>query len=177
MKRIAVIGCSGAGKSTFSRRLGQILDHPVTHLDTLHWQPGWISPDKAEWTALNHQLVKAETWIIDGNYGGTIDIRLEAADTIIYLDTPRWRCIWGFLYRCAFDRKHPDLPPDCPEPLFPGKEMRQHVQYLWRYPIDKRPATLTRLEQHSHTKRIITLKSRRDAQRFLSELSNSNPTD
>lgn len=171
MLRIAIIGCSGAGKSTFSRRLGEVLGRPVTHLDAIYWQPGWKKPDRPQWVERNRQMVTATDWIIDGNYGSTLDIRLDAADTVVFLDAPRWRCIWGFLYRCYFDRGHPDLPAGCPEPLLPRKDMRDHVRYLWNYPKNQRPRTLEKLERLRPDKRIVILNSRRDADLFLRKLS------
>ena len=171
MRRIAVIGCSGAGKSTFARHLGAALGRPVIHLDYLYWQPGWKKPDRPQWIERNRELVAQEEWIIDGNYGSTLDIRLEAADTVVYLDAPRWRCVWGFLYRCYFDRGHPDLPTGCPEPLLPRKDMRDHIRYLWNYPNDQRPRTLEKLKRLRQNKRVVLLKSRRDADRFLGHVS------
>jgi len=46
MNKIAVIGSGGSGKSTFSRKLGNILNLPVYHLDTVYWNPGWIETPK-----------------------------------------------------------------------------------------------------------------------------------
>jgi adenylate kinase family enzyme len=49
MKRVLVIGSGGAGKSTFSRRLGERTGLEVIHLDVEHWRPGWVEPPKEEW--------------------------------------------------------------------------------------------------------------------------------
>ena len=51
-KRILILGCGGAGKSTLARRLGAATGLPVVHLDGLYWQPGWLKtelPDKWEY--------------------------------------------------------------------------------------------------------------------------------
>lgn len=93
MKRIAIIGSPGAGKSTLAWQLGEILGLPVFHLDRLFWKPGWIPSPKSLWIAMQSTLVTRDSWIIDGNYGSTLHIRVEAADTIIFLDFPRYICL------------------------------------------------------------------------------------
>jgi adenylate kinase family enzyme len=105
MKRVVVIGSGGAGKSTFSRRLHAATGLPLIHLDRLFWRPGWTEMPNEEWRATNEMLVKAEAWIIDGNYGGTMDVRLAAADTIIFLDLPRLVCLYRVLKRLAAYRR------------------------------------------------------------------------
>jgi len=94
MKKIVLIGSGGSGKSTLARKLGEKLKINVYHLDALFWKPNWISVPKDEQIKVQNDLVKTEGWIIDGNYGGTMDIRLNAADTIIFLDTPRTICVY-----------------------------------------------------------------------------------
>src|SRR4051812_11836598 len=93
MRRVVVIGSGGAGKSTLARRIGERLGLPVIHLDAEHWQSGWIEPSKEEWARRVSELVKADAWVIDGNYGGTMDSRLAACDTAIFLDLPRSLCV------------------------------------------------------------------------------------
>ncbi|MFD4249666.1 hypothetical protein ACFWQL_08005 [Amycolatopsis thermoflava] len=93
MRRVVVLGCGGAGKSTFSRRLGALLDLPVTHLDHVYWQPGWVPLPAGEFAARQRVLVAGERWLLDGNCGGTLEIRLAAADTVILLDPPRRVCL------------------------------------------------------------------------------------
>ncbi len=56
MQRIAILGCSGGGKSTLARALGEALDLPVVHLDQLYWLPGWVERDKAGFRALQARL-------------------------------------------------------------------------------------------------------------------------
>src|SRR5687768_16103132 len=68
MKRVLVIGSPGAGKSVFSRRLGEITGLPVIHLDQHYWRPGWIEPSKDVWSRQVTELLQRDSWIIDGNY-------------------------------------------------------------------------------------------------------------
>ena len=67
MKRIAIIGSSGAGKSKLAQQLGILLVLPVIHLDTLFWQAGWIETPRDKWNTIQEQLIQQETWIMDGN--------------------------------------------------------------------------------------------------------------
>ena len=98
MKRVMVIGCGGAGKSTFSKKLGQLTGLEVIHLDQYYWKPNWEESDKEEWNQLATQLATKPSWIMDGNYGGTMDIRIARADTIIYLDFSTLKKIQVFVF-------------------------------------------------------------------------------
>lgn len=83
MKKIIVIGSGGSGKLTFSRLLGEKLGIPVIHLDQLFWQSGWTRRPTDEWLAQLNQELEKETWIMDGNFGATREMRIRHADTII----------------------------------------------------------------------------------------------
>lgn len=120
MERIMVIGVSaGAGKSTFARELGRVMELPVHHLDAYFWKPGWIERDKKEFREAQVHLAAKSRWIIEGNYGSTMDIRLPACDTLIQLELPLWRCLWRVVKRRIqyHKKKRPDMAPGCPEKL------------------------------------------------------------
>ena len=131
----------------------------MIHLDDLFWQPGWVEPDRAEWDALNRQLVKGERWILDGNYGGTMEIRLAAADTIVFLDPPPLRCIWRVVGRRARD-----------EPAS-ARRLLGFVAYIWRYRRTRRPGVEERIRRHGAGKQVHVLRSRGDVHRFLALVS------
>ena len=165
MKRIAVIGCAGAGKSAFARRLAERLDMPVTHLDTLFWRPGWTETPKDEWQATVSRLVAGESWLIDGNYGGTLETRLEAADTVIYLDMPRRVCLWRVVRRWAthWRKARPDMTEGCPERL-----NLQFLKWVWRYPRVSRPKTVAALASTMRRgTRVYALRSPAEVEEFL----------
>lgn len=120
MQRIMVIGVSaGAGKSTFARRLGEVANLPVHHLDVYYWKPGWVEAEEKEFRYTQQELANEPRWVIEGNYNSTGNIRLAACDTLIQLQLPLWRCLWRVLKRRIQYRKQarPDMAPGCPEKL------------------------------------------------------------
>ncbi|ADB34559.1 putative DNA topology modulation protein FlaR [Kribbella flavida DSM 17836] len=85
-KRVVVVGNSGAGKSRLSALLGERWGLPVVYLDPLFWGPGWVQPEMAEWRRRVADAVAADTWVVDGNYGSTFDLRLPRADLVVWVD-------------------------------------------------------------------------------------------
>jgi adenylate kinase family enzyme len=168
MQRIAVIGCGGSGKSTLACQLGAILGIEVIHLDTLYWRPGWVEPPKDEWRRRVEELVRRETWILDGNYGGTLEIRLAAADTILFLDLPRTVCLWRAIRRRFQYHGKPrvDRAPGCAEQIdWP------FLKWIWDFQSSRRPAMLERLERYAEGRKIIILRSSAEVRRFLDEVT------
>ena len=81
MQRVLVIGVPGAGKSTFTRALAAKIGLPVIHLDTEFWQPGWKITPREQWRPKVAELVGRDAWIMDGNYGASLDLRLPRGST------------------------------------------------------------------------------------------------
>jgi len=119
MQRILVIGSPGAGKSTLAHKLARHTGLPLYHLDKLFWLPGWVERDRDEGRAELAGVLAQQRWIIDGNYGSTLPVRLERADTVVWLDYPTHLCLarvfkrW-WQYR---GRARPDMTEGCPENL------------------------------------------------------------
>jgi adenylate kinase family enzyme len=110
-RRIIVTGLAGAGKSTLSVALARRTGLPIVHLDLHFWQPGWTAPSEAHWRRIQREVLAGDEWIADGNYTETLDLRLELADTIVFLDLPWWRCSGRALMR-GF-RMPGELPKGC----------------------------------------------------------------
>jgi adenylate kinase family enzyme len=166
MKKILVIGSGGAGKSTFARHLGAILQLEVIHLDSLYWSAGWVETPKDVWRAAVEELLTREAWVMDGNYGGTLDQRLEACDAVIFLDVPRLICLWRVLKRLIAYRKEsrPDMAAGCPE-----KIEWEFIKYIWHYPRKNKPAILEKLAACAGSRKAIILKSQMEIESFLEQ--------
>lgn len=167
MQRIAIIGSGGAGKSTLARKIGKQLQIEVVHLDRLFWKPDWVMSSREEQKALYQPLISQTTWIIDGNYGATMDIRLQEADTVIYLDFPRMLCIYRVLKRRFQYHKQsrPDMADGCLERLD-----FTFLKWLWNYSKNNRPLTLEKLAALPDEKRVIILRNPKDVERFLASI-------
>jgi adenylate kinase family enzyme len=165
MRRVAVVGPGGAGKTTFSRRLGERLGVPVVHLDRHHWKPGWTEPAPDEWAAQQAELLTGDAWIADGNYGRTFDLRFARADTVIVLTLPPLRCVAGVLRRWATNFGQDIQAGGCPE-----RVNLAFLRWIWRYPKDSRPRLDAAIERHREHLRVVELRSRREAAAFLDDL-------
>src|SRR5579859_1700169 len=119
MEKIAIIGSPGAGKTTLARTLHQELNIKVYHLDRLFWQPGWIRIDEPTRVDTLQEIVREKQWIIEGTYLRSSEPRLNAADTIIFLDTNPLKCFWRVIKRYYKEHEHSrrDIPLGCVDKL------------------------------------------------------------
>jgi adenylate kinase family enzyme len=169
MKRILIIGSSGAGKSTLAKKLGEKTGLKVIHLDRIYWKPNWTEPEADEWrAALEKAMRENETWIMDGNYSGTLDIRVPACDTVIFLETPPAVCVYQVLKRVAFSyhKTRPDMADGCPEQFD-----WEFLKWIWDFENRSKPKIEKILKQYENEKTIIRLKSKREVENFLLTVS------
>ena len=164
MKRVLVIGSGGTGKTTVAQRLARRTGLPLIHLDLLYWRPGWQPTPSEEWREAVRRLVAGDRWIIDGNYGGTLDLRLAACDTVVFLDLPRVLCLWRVLIRQLryLGRTRPELPNGCRERL-----SWAFLAWIWTYPSRRRGSILTRLHALDKGKRVVILRNAREIEDFI----------
>lgn len=167
MRRVAIIGTSGSGKSVLARRLGELLGLEVIHLDRYFWQPGWVEPPRDRWRETVAALAARERWVMDGNFSSTVDLRLPVADTIIFMDFPRWRSLWGIAVRWLRfrGRTRPDLAPGCFEQLD-----WTFLRWVWRFPKTHRPLVLAKLDQYADGRTVLVLRSPADMHSLLAAL-------
>lgn len=88
LARVAVVGTSGAGKTTFARSLSRALGTPHVELDALYWGPNWTPVPQEEFRARVASAVRAPTWIIDGNYSPVRDLVWRSATSLVWLNYP-----------------------------------------------------------------------------------------
>lgn len=143
MKRIMIIGCCGAGKSTLARRLHSITKLPLYHLDQYYWNENWIETPKEVWEPIVVKLASEDQWIIDGNYGGTFEQRMERADTIIYLNYSSVRCLGRVIKRIIkyHGKVRPDMPEGCKE-----RFDFEFLHYVATYNLLRRKSIKTKLD-------------------------------
>lgn len=168
-RRVLVTGMAGAGKSTFSRALSAKTGLPVIHLDVHFWKPGWEEPTEHEWREKQRALLAGDEWIADGNYTATLDLRLEGADTVVFLDTPWWVCAQRAFVRGI--RKRPsgfELPTGCNESAL--RRLRDEwrlVGRIWRVRRSERERELGILSQHAGSVALHILRSKRAVRDLL----------
>lgn len=161
MRKVIVIGCPGAGKSTFARKLHDKTGIPLHYLDRI-----WHCPDRTNITceAFDIRLadiLKTEKWIIDGNYGRTLEMRLKVCDTVFLLDYPLEVCFSGAVNRIGQKREE---MPWVEEEL--DEEFRQ---WILHFPDTQLPRIYRLLEQYESGKQIYILHSRAEADAYFSE--------
>ena len=127
VRRLLIVGSPGAGKSTLGRLLAPRLDLPLIALDREFWRPGWVETPRDEWREQRvPELIARQDWIIEGQYTGTLPLRLARADAVLHLDFPRLVCMVRVLGRVVSQAPRPDLPPRCPDRFDPT-----FVRYVW----------------------------------------------
>lgn len=167
MKRVMIIGCGGAGKSTLARQLGAKTGLPIVHMDQIYWSPGnWQHLSREEFDERMAVELEKPAWILDGNYNRNIPLRLEECDTVIYLDYNRFVCLFSWLKRVLtyWGKARPDMAPGCAEWLDPD-----FVRWVWTFNRQYRRSYYGMLKDHPE-KQIYIFKNRRQLKRFLASL-------
>lgn len=160
MKKIIVIGCPGSGKSTFSRALHNITGIPLYHLDMMFWNADKTTVDKSVFLERLSETLEKDEWIIDGNYASTMKLRLEACDTVIFLDYPLDVCLDGIKERFG--------NPRCDMPWIETELDTEFIEFVKDFDKDQRPNIIKLLDEYKD-KNIIAFTSRKQADEFLRE--------
>lgn len=168
VRRIVVTGLPGAGKSTFSRALSAKTGVPLIHLDLHFWQPGWTEPSQDQWRGVQQSLVANDEWILDGNYHDTLALRLERADTAVFLDTPWWLCATRAFVRGVRRPAGTQMPDGCEDSTW--RRVRDEWRLVWRIWRVRRSDTereLGILSQRPEHVTLHVLRSKRAVRDFL----------
>ena len=167
MERVIIIGCGGAGKSTLARALHKKLGLPVVPLDQLWWREGWQNVSREEFDRQLDLALEMDRWIIDGNYGRTLESRLSACDTVFLFDLPVEVCLEGALSRIGKARYEmpwieTEFDPEFKKQIedFPSKELPRIYALLEKY----------------NDKNVYVFKSRQIADAFLEGLPTEGST-
>ena len=167
MERVLIIGCGGSGKSTLALKLGKKTGLPVVHLDQIYWSPGnWEHLKKEDFDRILKMVLEKTSWILDGNFNRTLELRLEKCDTVIYLDFSRAQCIMGWLKRVVtnWGAARPDMAPGCNEWFDP-----EFAKWIWNFNKQNREKYLTILGAQKG-KEIHILRNRRQVREFLDKI-------
>lgn len=164
MERVIIIGCPGSGKSTFGRELKRITGLPLYHLDMMFWNEDRTTVAKELFIERLKKVMSNSQWIIDGNYGSTMEMRIKECDTVFFLDYPTNVCIEGV------ESRKGQLRSDMPW-IENGTTDEEFMDFINRYNSESRPKVVSLLEKYS-TKNIITFKNRNDAEEYLLSLKN-----
>jgi adenylate kinase family enzyme len=157
MKRVIVVGPGAAGKSSLAARLGGIARLPVIELDKLFWGPGLTPTPREQWAAIQHQLAAQESWIMDGDLGpyDVLNIRLQAADAIVFLDFSPLRCAWRAIRR--------------------SPERADFWKWLLLYRRRNRPMLRQAIAAHARDADVYVLPTPRAVRRFVAKIAPGVP--
>ena len=161
MKKVIVIGSPGAGKSTFARKIRDKTGFPLFYLDMIWHKPDKTNITREEFREKLEEIMENDTWIMDGNYLRTLEIRLQACDTVFFLDYPVEVCLEGASSRIGTERE--DLP--WVETEF-DEEFRQ---FIVDFPKEQLPQMYELLEKYKQEKEWIIFRNREEADRFWEE--------
>jgi adenylate kinase family enzyme len=150
INRLVVLGRGGAGKSTLAQELSEITGAPAIELDSIFWKPGPQPTPHTEWAAIQNRLISSDRWILDGDlgpYDSNLAVRLSAADTIVILDFPFWRCTWRTLRR--------------------SRENREYWRWVYQYRRSSLPAIVDAIAKHADHAAVHILHNQTEVRRFL----------
>lgn len=161
MKKVIVIGCPGSGKSTFSRALSRVTGLPLYYLDMIYHKPDKSTFTRQEFDEKLNEIMKHDSWIIDGNYARTISVRLAQCDTVFWLDYPLEVCLKGIEERKGKPR--PDMP------WIETEEDKEFLEFVRHFKQENYPKMKEMLRQSSD-KDITIFTSREMAAEYLQQL-------
>ena len=159
--KIIVLGCPGSGKSTFSKKLHEVTQLPLIHLDNIWWKKDRSHISREEFDRKLGEILQGDKWIIDGDYSRTYEVRFKACDTVIFLDLSLEECMSGIKERVG--KKRSDIP-------WTEQELDPElVKLVDNYDSDNRPVILSLMEKYSNLNRFI-FQSRSAADEWLNKL-------
>ncbi len=172
MRRVSVVGTSGAGKSTFAAALAGALGVPRLELDSVYHQADWTPLPAEEFRRRVLVVASGSSWVIDGNYSTVRDIVWARADTVVWLDLPKRtimrRLIWRTLRRVAGRVELWNGNRERWRYIFTWDDQESVIAYAWHTYDSRRERYATELADPAHGHlRLVRLRSPRAVRRFL----------
>lgn len=161
-RRAIVIGCPGAGKSTFSRKLRDITGLPLHYLDMLWHRSDRTNCTREEFDAKLAEILKTDSFIIDGNYYRTLPVRLKRADTVFFLNYPLALCLESVIGRAGQVREDMPWVEETPDPEF--------LRFIGDFHRETLPEMIEMLKNWEEKVNVITFRSREEADAYLQRL-------
>jgi adenylate kinase family enzyme len=165
-ERVLVLGCSGGGKSTLSKRLSGVLGLPFVSMDRdFYWLPGWVKRDREETRQLIAEAVSRDRWLMDGTGASSFDLRMPRTDFVVWVRMPRWLCLWGVFSRCIrhLGRTRPEMALGCRERL----PDRTFLSFIWHFEKQTSPRIVDGLRRFSPDSPVLVLNSRGEMRGLL----------
>ena len=159
-----MIGCSGAGKSTFARRLQKLTGLPLIHLDLIWHRPDRTNISTEDFDARLAEILTKDEWIIDGDYGRTLEMRLQRCDTVFLLDYPLEVCLAGVASRVG--------KPRADMPWVEQEFDEEFKRWIMDFPEKRLPRIYELLERYREGRVVVIFKSREEAEGYLKEIWN-----
>ena len=156
-----MIGCPGSGKSTFSKALHDLTGLPLFHLYMLYWNTDRTTVEKSVFYERLTNVLQKDLWIIDGNYASTLEMRLNACDTVIFLSYPLDICLRGIEERRGKART--DMP------WIETEEDGEFIAFIQNFHSQTRPQVMALLEKYSN-KDIYIFQNRAETADFLNHI-------
>lgn len=157
-----VIGCSGSGKSVFSRKLRDSTGLSLYYLDMIWHKPDGTNISREEFDKQLDSIISRDSWIIDGNYQRTLETRIKACDTVFLFDLPTEICIEGALSRIG--KKREDMP------WFENELDPEFRQWIESYRANQLPEVYRLLEKYKNNREIVVFRTREQADKFIEKL-------
>lgn len=159
MEKVIIIGCPGAGKSTFARKLKEKTGLPLFYLDMIWHKPDGTNISRDEFDGKIKGIMKKKQWILDGNYIRTLEMRLKECDTVFLLDYPLELCLEGASSRIGKER--PDMP------WIESELDLEFRQFIVDFPRDSLPKIYEFLKKYEKEKELHIFRKREDAEEYL----------
>lgn len=160
MKKVLVIGCPGAGKSTFARKLSEKTGLPLYYLDMIWHKADRTTVSTEEFDTALSEIMNHDRWVLDGNYLRTLPMRLEKADTVFFFDLPLDVCLSGAIERLGKERVDMPWKDDVLD-----EEFRQ---WITDFPETQLPVIYNLLE--SYRGNVVRFTSRQEADEYIEKL-------